>query len=171
MIHIYIGEGKGKTTCAYGLCLRARGWNKKVCIIQFLKSRDFVCGEVIAARRLGISIVCFNQKHPLFCSGIKDLKLKERILKGLKKVQGILKSKKYDVVVLDEIINALDQGYIKEAEIISLIKQTPLKTELILTGRGKLSKELISCADYITEMRLIKHPFRNKILARKGIEF
>ena len=174
MIHIYTGNGKGKTTAAYGLCLRARGWGKKCCLIQFLKSRGFVYGEAIAAKRLKIKIICLNQKHPIFCPKLKpqhDSKLKESIKSGLDKVKDIVLSKKYEVIVLDEIINALCQGYLNESALIKLLKITPKSTELILTGRGRISRRLKKYSDYITEMREIKHPFKNKIPARQGIEF
>ncbi len=175
MIHIYTGSGKGKTTAAYGLALRARGWKKRVCVIQFLKSKDFVYGEALAAKSIGIKVVCLNQKHPLFCADLKETeynsKLRILIQKGLKKIKGILKSKRYDVVVLDEIINCLDQKYIRLAEIMNIINSSPKGAELILTGRGSLPRKLLAIADYVTNLQEIKHPFRKSVRARRGIEF
>ena len=175
MIHIYTGEGKGKTTAAYGLCLRARGWNKKACVIQFLKSGDFTYGETVSAKKAGIKIVCLNQKHPLFCSYLKapqySLKLKKDISASLSSVRDIVSSGKFDLIVLDEIINALDQKYLTESQVLSLLGGVPGRTELVLTGRGKISRRLSGRADYITHMREVKHPFKKKMLGRRGIEF
>jgi len=180
MIHIYTGDGKGKTTAALGLCFRALGWNLKICIYQFLKSKESETGEVNALKKIKktiktIKINRFDQEHPIFCSKHTSTnysvgKLKESLIKSISDVRKVIKSKKYQIIVLDEIINTVSEGFIKENLVLDLIKNTPVDIELILTGRGA-TKKMIQSADYVTEMKEIKHPIKKKIYARKGIEF
>jgi cob(I)alamin adenosyltransferase len=176
MIHIYTGDGKGKTTCALGIALRFLGWKKRVCVLQFLKSKNFVYGETISAKKFGdrFKIIKFkDQIHPIFIKGKTPksyFKIKESIKRGLEIAKRIIQSKKFDLVILDEIINTVREGFIHEKEIFSLLEILPKETELILTGRGA-TKGLIKRADYVTLMRNIKHPYQKGILARKGVEF
>lgn len=175
MLHIYTGNGKGKTTAAYGLAMRSNGWKKKICIIQFLKAKDSICGEIITAKKLRFKIICLNQKHPLFCPqekiGLYKQKLKNSLSKNIKKVKEILKSNRYRLVVLDEIMNAIDQKYLSENDVLDLIKTKTKDTEIVLTGRANIPKRLRILADYITVMQEVKHPFKKRIPARQGIEY
>ena len=174
MIHIYTGKGKGKTSAALGLALRAIGWNKKVCVFQFLKKG--ANGEARAAALLkeNIKIITFDQVHPMFYH--KSLrkksttKLKENIQHDLKKVKETLLLGKYDIVILDEIVNCAAQKFIKKEDILSLIDLKFRRSELVFTGRGA-PKWLISKADYVTNMQLIKHPYTKNLPARQSIEF
>jgi len=176
MIHIYTGDGKGKTTSAYGVALRSLGWKKKVCVLQFLKSKGFESGEIKTLKRFSkrFKIIRFkDQTHPIFIKGKtpkKYFKLKESIKKGIEVSKKIILSKKYDLVILDEIINTIKEGFVAEREVLNLLEISSPETELILTGRGA-TKELIKKADYVTFMKNIKHPYKKGILARKGIEF
>ena len=172
MIHIYTGNGKGKTTSAFGLAMRASGQGLKVIIFQFLKPKRLLCGEQVSARKLkGVKLVTFEQVHPMFehsCSLLP--KTKRAVKKDFEVAKKAILSKKYDMVVLDEIINVADQGFISKAGFLRLLKSAPEKVELVLTGRGDISSiELY--ADYITIMIDKKHPFRKSIGARKGIEY
>ena len=172
MIHIYSGNGKGKTTSAFGLAMRASGQGQKVCIFQFLKPKELLCGEQVSAKKLkSVKLVRFNQAHPMFASLDKQLTgLKASIKKDFDKAKKAVLSKGYDVVVLDEIINVFDQGFIEEKAFLSFLKKVPAKVELILTGRGDISG-IEQYADYVTVMIEKKHPFRNKVGARKGVEY
>jgi len=176
MIHIYTGDGKGKTTSALGVALRFLGWKKRVCILQFLKSKCLEPGELISLKRLGkkIKIVRFkDQVHPMFIKGKTPksyFRLKKSIKKGLNFAKRILLSKEFDLLILDEIINCMKEGFIEEREILDLLEIPSPQVELILTGRGA-TKNLIKRADYVTLMKDIRHPFKKGILARKGIEF
>lgn len=169
LVQIYTGNGKGKTTAALGLALRALGWNKKVCMIQFIKGTKKT-GEIIITKKNipHFSIHQFsNNKRIILRPTKKDLTLASKTLKFAKK---IIFSKKYDLIILDEINVALALKLIKLKEIIELIEQKPRNLELILTGRHA-PKKIIEIADLVTEMKLIKHPFNKKIPARKGIEY
>ena len=168
MIHIYTGNGKGKTTSSFGLAMRASGQGLKVIVFQFLKPRKLVCGEEISAKKIkNIKIVKYEQQHPMFNGREKTKKsMKIEITEAKKAIFG----GKYGMVILDEIINVIDQGFSCKKEFLKLIKKVPKDVELILTGRGDIS-DIEAFADYITIMIDKKHPFRQKINARKGIEY
>ena len=177
MIHIYTGSGKGKTTAAFGLALRASGQNLKVVIYQFLKPKTLLSGEEVSARKIkGIKVVRFNQMHPMFKRGICALpgksnkKLKETIGKDFKAVTRAMISGRYDMVVLDEIINVIDQNFIDRSNFLRMLKAVPQKIELVLTGRGDIS-DIEQYADYITVMADKKHPFKRGKKARRGVEY
>ncbi len=167
MIHIYTGEGKGKTTASLGLALRAEGAGLKVFIGQFLKGKKY--SELNALKRLkNIKVEqfgtrCFIGKKPQ----AKDIVLAE---KGLARIQDIIKSKKFDIVILDEINIAIHLKMLKISCVLDILKCCPSCVELVLTGRYA-SESLKKRADYVTEMKEIKHPFKKKITARRGIEF
>ncbi|MDP6685469.1 MAG: cob(I)yrinic acid a,c-diamide adenosyltransferase, partial [Candidatus Omnitrophota bacterium] len=151
MIHVYTGEGKGKTTAAFGLAMRASGQKLKVVIYQFLKGKPLSCGEQISTKELkGIELVTFNETHPLFChSKVEPADLKENLKKDFDTAKKAILSEKYDMVVLDEIINVVDQGFISKKDFAEVLKNVPPKVELVLTGRGNIS-EIEEIADYVT---------------------
>jgi cob(I)alamin adenosyltransferase len=173
-IHIYTGNGKGKTTAALGLAMRAIGWGMRACVFQFLKKG--VNGEARTSDLLGgrLKIVTFDQTHPIFLNG-KDRKtdsqrLKNLITKDLLTVKETLLMGDYDIVILDEINNAIHDNLAAKEAILPLLDPRFRRSEIILTGRGA-PRWLIAAADYATEMRLVKHPYRKGIAARRGIEF
>jgi len=169
LVQVYTGSGKGKTTAALGLALRALGWNKKVCLIQFIKATKN-CGEIkIIKKQLPkFSIHQFaNTKKIILRPTPEDKKIAQKTLKFAKK---IINSQKYDLVILDEINPAINLKLIDVNEVIDLIKNKPKNLELVLTGRNA-DKKIIKNADLVTEMKLIKHPFYKNIPARKGIEY
>lgn len=168
MIHVYIGHGKGKTTAAMGLGLRALGAGQKVLLIQFLK--DGTSSELKIIKRIkNFDLKIFGKKGFIEKNKLskKDYDLARQ---GFNFVQKAIKDNKYDLIILDEINLANYFGLIKTQDILDLIKKTPSKTELILTGRNP-SKRIIQQADLVTEMKQIKHYFKKGIKARKGIEF
>ncbi len=167
MIQIYTGNGKGKTTASLGLCLRAVGANKRVLLIQFLK--DGKSSELKAINNLkNFNVKTFGKKGFVTKDSLtkKDFDL---AMQGFNFAKKSIESKKYDLIVLDEINVANYFNLIKTKDLIDLIKKTPKKTELILTGR-KANKKIIEMADLITEMKEVRHYFK-KIKARKGIEY
>jgi cob(I)alamin adenosyltransferase len=171
LIHVYTGEGKGKTTAAFGLAIRSAGHGKRVLILQFLKSRTRNSGEIRTARKSGIRVIKFkDQTSPLFDRTVRisDLKksIKEAIVLSLEKI----KSGKYDLVIMEEFNNAISNGYATLKDIKKIIKEKPEELEIVFTGRGA-PKELLEIADYVTEMRMVKHPANNGVMARKGIEY
>ena len=167
LVQIYTGDGKGKTTAAFGLALRAAGSGLKVYIYQFMKAKP--CGEIRMARKIpGITLDncgrgCFIKGKP----GQKDI---ESASRGLECVKKIVMSGKYDLVVLDEINVAAAIGLVKERDIVGLIGAKPRHVELVLTGRS-CPAAIMKRADLITEMKEIRHPFRRGIIARCGIEY
>lgn len=167
-IHIYTGNGKGKTTAAFGLSLRAIGAGKKVFFAQFVKSQIYseilACTEYlpnIKTRQYGRD--CFIYKDPTQ----EDIDAAQT---GLKEVSEIIESGEYDVVVLDEANIALYYQLFSVDELIEIIKNKPEPTEIVITGRYA-PPELIEIADLVTEMKEVKHYYQQGVEAREGIEF
>jgi len=167
MIQVYTGNGKGKTTAALGLALRAAGAGLNVYIAQFAKGR--LCSEHKALKKIrNIKLEqfgnnCFIGRKP----AKKDLILAKR---GLEKVRSIIESRNYDLIVLDEINLALKLRLIKLKEIVDLLKRTSRKIELVLTGRDA-PVVILKMADLISEIKEIKHYYKKGQKARRGIEF
>ncbi len=172
LIHIYTGDGKGKTTAALGSALRALGANKKVAIIQFIKKPNYSEHKAIKKYKLPILIESFGIGY-YHILGDKKPKAqhKKTAEKALERARDIIKSKKYDVIILDEINVAIGFGLINIDEVLSLLSERPLTTNvLILTGR-RAHPKLVKIADLVTEMKKIKHPFDKGVQAEKGIEY
>jgi cob(I)alamin adenosyltransferase len=167
LIQVYTGNGKGKTTAALGLAIRAAGAGYKVYICQFLKGR--YCSELTSLRKLkNIRVEQFGRR--LFMRGPcakKDIDLAKR---GLEAVREAIKTKKCDIIVLDEINLALKLKLLKLKDVVSLIKSAPKKTELVLTGRHAHHK-IMKIADLVSFMQDRKHYYKKGIKARRGIEF
>ncbi|NIM02553.1 hypothetical protein GTN66_00130 [bacterium] len=170
LIQIYTGDGKGKTTAGIGQAIRARGHKFKVCFVYFFKNlQDFPYGEVEILKGLGIETINFVPRHPHFYKNIPPQGVREECLKALESVKEIFE-KNYDMVILDEILIALRDQFLKEEEILELLEKKPGSLELILTGRGA-TKKIIERADLVTEMKKIKHPFHRGVKERRGIEY
>ncbi|NOZ68141.1 MAG: cob(I)yrinic acid a,c-diamide adenosyltransferase [Deferribacteres bacterium] len=171
LIHVYTGEGKGKTTAAFGLAERAAGHGRKVLVLQFLKSGTRESGEIVSARNSGIKVIKFNdQTTPLFDRDASPERIRDSVKKAIAVSMEEIKSGLYDIVILDEFNTVLKCGFATMKDAREIIDAKPERLELVFTGRGA-PQELIELADYVTEMRLIKHPFKNGVKARKGIEF
>jgi len=168
LIHIYTGGGKGKTTAAVGLSIRAHGAGKKVCFIQFLKPAP--SSEIGILKKLKMKTVLYNQKHPLFYKAASMKVLKHQVQKDLVRTEAIIKDKKYDLIVLDEILHLLKGKLITGADIIKLVKKKHTKTELVLTG-AKPTKPILALADYVSVINGLKHPYKRGVKARSGIEY
>jgi len=169
LVQVYTGNGKGKTSAAFGLALRAIGRGLEVYIIQFIKG-GFDYGELYIADKLpGLKLKAFGRGK--FVSEKKpdkeDVDLAEE---ALKTAEEAVKSHEYDVIVLDEVNVALNLRLIKTERVLQLIREKPIQTELVLTGR-KAPKEIIEAADLVTEMTEVKHPYNSGFRARKGIEY
>jgi cob(I)alamin adenosyltransferase len=171
LVHIYTGKGKGKTTAALGLALRAAGWGKKVIIFQFLKPPALKLGErkAIAKSKLPIKIVSVDVKWNLYKKN-NQAQVCDKIKQTCKDIQTTAKKGKYDLIILDEIIYCCREKLVSLQCIKNIIKSKKSNVEIIMTGRGA-TKELINLADLVTEMKEIKHPFKKDIKARKGIEY
>ena len=168
LVQIYTGNGKGKTTAAFGLAMRAAGRGLRVLIVQFLKPSDGY-GEQVACSRMGnITLAPMGLDH--FVSKKPSDADIEAAHKALRRSEELICSGRYDVAVLDESINAVRLGLITSQELIESLERRPDHVEIVLTGRG-MTPDLEEYADLVTEMRLVKHPFDKGIGARKGIEY
>jgi cob(I)alamin adenosyltransferase len=167
-VHVYTGDGKGKTTAAFGLAMRARGRGLSVLVIQFLKGKgDF--GEVISARKLGIKVEQFGTGSWLWKGMVSDEDRREATA-ALERAKHAVTSREADLVVLDEINVAVFFGLVDIESVLEIIRSRPQDLELVLTGR-KAPAEVIALADYVTEMAPVKHPFDRGERARPGIEY
>lgn len=170
LIQIYTGNSKGKTTAALGLTLRAVGHGFHVYILQFMKGRQDY-GEISGLKRLEpeCRIEGFGTQGWVH-KGQAQAEDRIEAQKGLRRAQEIIASGEWDIVILDEIINAIWFELLTEDEVLQLIDQKPEHVELVLTGRNA-SKRLIEKAHLVTEMVPIKHPFEQGIQGRLGIEY
>lgn len=181
---MYTGDGKGKTSTSVGLGLRAAGQGLNVLMIQFLKGGGF-SGEVEGSKKLGnFTIRQFGKDCPYSeamkkgeheCGNCKDCFLtrkeeKEKVEEALTLAEKAVTSSKYDVVILDEINNTVNRRLTSVVRVKSIIKKRKPHVELILAGRGA-PKEFIELADYVTEMKRVKHPFTKGLRARYGIDY
>lgn len=169
---VYTGKGKGKTTAALGIVLRAVGYEKKVCMIQFIKG-TWHYGEITSSKKLEPEFEMITVGKG-FVGIIDDKSPKEdhkEIAKEAIKISNEkIQSGKYDIVILDEINYAVNLDLISVKDVLNLIKSKPQKVDLVLTG-NYAKDEVIEIADLVTEMREIKHPFQRGIKAKKGIDF
>ena len=198
LVICYIGAGKGKTTAAMGMAVRAAGDGKNVFILQFVKAANKTSEKIKEGEwPVSSEINFFNSaNHPSLTLPLKgrgkigkieneqvglgfvgilgDKKEKEthirQALKGLERAREIITSGDYDLVILDEIISALEVGLIEERDIIDLIKLKGPLQHLVITGHNKYPKILKEC-DLVTEMKMIQHPYYKGILAQRGIDY
>lgn len=171
LVIIYTGEGKGKTTAALGLVLRAVGYKSKCLIIQF--GKIWFTGEMVGVKMLE-PFAKLIQGGKGFVKILGDrLPLSEHKKKA-QETFNLLKnevvSNKWDVIVADEIIGLIKSKLLLKSDLVKLIKQKPTHLNLVLTGHN-LPSSLIKYADLVTEMKEIKHPYQKGILAKKGIDF
>lgn len=165
-VQVYTGDGKGKTTAAFGLALRAVCAGYKVYIGQFLKGMSY--SELKAPEYLpNLKIEQYGEAR--FIHGEPNQRDRDKANEGLVKIESIINSGKYDVVIMEEVNVALMYGLFDVQRILDIMKNKPKSVELVLTGRYA-RKEIIEAADLVTEMRMIKHYFNEGVPARKGIE-
>lgn len=167
-VQIYTGNGKGKTTAALGLSLRAVGRGLRVCFFQFIKGGG-PYGEQMAAEKLAPLFTIIQTGRPGWVN-TKDITEDRRLAQeALQKATGLLTSGTFDLFVCDEIIGAAGFGLVDCEQILELIRLKPERTELVLTGRNA-DPRLVEAADLVTEMREIKHYYKAGVTARAGIE-
>jgi cob(I)alamin adenosyltransferase len=168
LVIVNTGDGKGKTTAALGLLLRAWGRKMRVVMLQFIKEKGAKWGEIQAAERLGIEVIPLgggftweseNIEHDRALARAGWAECKTRILSG-----------DYDVVILDEMTYCFRFGWLDLAEVLETLRQRPAGQHVVITGRDAPA-ELIEFADLVTEMREVKHPYQAGVKAQKGIEF
>jgi len=169
LIQVYTGDGKGKTTCALGLALRAVGQGFKAIMVQFLKTDD--TGEVQAARRLAPDFAMESFGAPGF-PRLSDPAPETRAAarQAFDRARQIILAGEHDLVILDEINLSLTYNLVPLAEMLAVLRQRPPYVEVVLTGRAAPA-EIIDLADLVTEMRPVKHYFEAGVKARRGIEW
>lgn len=169
LIHLYCGEGKGKTTAAMGLALRAAGAGKRVLLLQFFK--DGSSSEVQALRSFDlVEVVDHKQRFGFFWTLSDEEKERARAYYTDLLEEVMARSGEYDLLVLDEAMSACTNKVIDEKRLLALLSDKPEGLEVVLTGRNP-SQDMIDRADYVTEMRKVKHPFDRGIPARLGVEY
>lgn len=169
-MHVYTGEGKGKTTAAFGLALRAVGSGNKAVVIQFMKGRKDVGEFKIQKRLRGLEVHQFGR--PDFIDPMAPKKIDfDLAAEGLHFARQIIARRpKPNLLILDEANVAMHYGLLSERDVLAFIKKVPKSVELVLTGRYA-PKKIIAAADLVTEMKEIAHPYRKGTKARRGIEF
>jgi len=175
-VQVFYGNGKGKTTSALGIALRACGNGFSVHLVQFMKNGastldEQIPGEIKALekfedfsyRRFGLG--------DWYVRGKNDLVHKKNVEEALEYLKEVINNSDYDIIIADEILYAVQLGLLNKEKIIELIKNKPKNKELILTGSHKPIPEIFEVADLVTEIKKIKHPYDIGILARKGLEY
>jgi len=166
LIQVYTGTGKGKTTAALGLAIRAAGAGLKVYIAQFTKGRQ--CSELNSLKKFrNIKIEQFGR-----CGFVRKITSADKALavKGINRVKDIIKKRTFDILILDELNVALDLKLLETTDVLKLLKRAPRRTELVLTGRNA-PLGIVKIADLVSEIKEIRHYYHKGLIARKGIEF
>ena len=167
-IHVYTGNGKGKTTSAIGLGIRAVGAGLKVHMVQFMKGRKYCELNTIDT----VNNFTYSQHgRDVFVNKNNPEKIDiDMAQEGFRHVKKLINSNKYDMIILDEINVAVDFKLINLEDVLRVMQDKPKKLELVLTGRYANSK-IVESADYVTEMLEIIHPYKKGVQARKGFDF
>ncbi|MCC6177738.1 MAG: cob(I)yrinic acid a,c-diamide adenosyltransferase [Chloroflexi bacterium] len=174
LVIVNTGDGKGKTTAALGLTLRAAGNGFRVLVIQFIKGR-WKTGETKAIEALAPNVQLVRMGMGFTIERLRDRRIpmeehEEAASRAFERAREVVLSGEYDMVVLDEILGSIKAGLVSLDDVLALIKDKPSRLHLVLTGRGA-PPELIEAADLVTEMRAVKHPYTQGIPAQRGIEF
>jgi len=169
LIQVYTGNGKGKTTAALGLALRAAGSGLRTFIGQFMKGTSY--GELKAIQNLQPMIVIeqFGDRRHV-CPGNPTQQHRLLAQKGLARIANVLEEGEFDIVVLDEVNTACSFGLLSASQVLAVLENRPSAIEIILTGRHAPS-EFVTQADLVTEMVEVRHPYQKGIVARQGIEY
>lgn len=168
LVQVYTGNGKGKTTAALGLSFRAAGHGLNVLFLQFLKPPENYGEHLMAEGIPNITMLPLGVDH--FVSKVpkdEDVRITRE---ALAKAEELMATGDFDLVVLDESINAVRLNLLTSTELLEALRRRPANIEVVLTGRGA-TPDVLEYADLVTEMTLVKHPFDRGIDARKGIEY
>ncbi len=170
-VHIYCGDGKGKTSAAVGLAVRAAGRGKKVLVVRFLKTDD--SGEVQVLEHIpGITVVPCDRTFGFVFRMTNEQKQEASVYftKRFRSARETVLQEAYDVLILDEIMASCNYGMVPESEVVEFLQSRPEQLEVVMTGRDP-SEALLELADYVSEICMRKHPFTRGIPAREGIEY
>lgn len=169
MLQVYTGDGKGKTTACVGLCIRSAGAGKKVLFTQFLK--DGSSSEIGVLERI-TGVDCYKATRSLgFIKYMSEEEFAFACRYYMEYFEDIIeKSSDYDIIILDELIGAYNHGVLDMKRVLEFLYQNKDTKEIVISGRD-LPEELEELADYISDIKKMRHPFDKGIMARKGIEF
>lgn len=171
LIHIYCGDGKGKTSAAAGLAVRAAGWGKRTLFVRFLKNEN--SGEVKALKQISeIEVLPLKKSYGFFSSLTEEEKKEAQATyrELWREAVSLISGGSFDILVADEFMAAYNYGLIPQEEALRFLKEKPESLEVVLTGRNP-DPQLVELADYVSEIRKIKHPFDRGVGARRGIEY
>lgn len=187
LVHVYTGDGKGKTTASLGLALRGAGHGMRVFVVQFMKIG--YTGEILALRKYGVPITFESFNVECKNQALHDEEIRAGTFKGycrdcfvptdfdaqlamnaFERGRNAVLSGEYDLVIFDELNVAMNKKLIDSVHVLQMVKNKPTHTEIVFTGRNA-PEEILEAADYVTIMTLKKHPYMKQIFARKGIEF
>jgi cob(I)alamin adenosyltransferase len=173
LVHLYTGNGKGKTTAALGLALRALGHDRKVAVVQFYKRTKLKTGELLFVEKYDGPITIEQYGASRFATEEEKRMVEESgktVKQGWERAAELVIRGEHDLVVLDEVTHAVKYGQVGLAALVKTIENKAPYLELVITGRYA-PPELQRVCDYVTEMREVKHPFRDGIRAREGSEY
>ncbi len=171
LIHVYTGDGKGKTTSAIGLATRALGGGLKVCYCSFHKRPErYGYTEMDSLRKLGAMVVNFAKGHPNLDRTLDPEVTKRETHEAIETIAKMVKDGEYDLLIMDEILISVRDQYIPEELLLRFIDEKPAQLELVMTGRGA-TQRVIERADYVSNIQKVKHPYDCGVASRKGIEF
>ena len=171
LIHIYTGDGKGKTTSAVGLATRALGSGFKVLYCSFHKRPEkYGYAEMESLKKLGANVLNFAKGHPHLDKSIDENVIKKEVSEAIQTLKELLATQSFDLIILDEILISVRDNYLEESILVDFISHKPENTELVLTGRSATEK-VMELADYVTFCKKMKHPYDQNIRSRRGIEF
>lgn len=171
MIHVYYGFGKGKTTAAAGLAVRAAGSGLRVMFVQFLKSEDSGERRVLETLNSVSLTPCPDRVKFTFEMTDQEKRLAASHYRGIFERSATLAlTERYDMIVLDEVFDAIETAMLSEADVMEFVSNAPGSIEIVMTGHSP-SQRFIEAADYATEFKKVKHPFDKGVAARKGVEF
>ena len=171
LIHIYCGDGKGKTSAATGLAVRAAGCGENILFARFLKNEE--SGELKILDEVSkINVIHLERSYGFYNTLSEREKEEVRLMyeKLWHLILDMISNSTYDVLVMDEFMAAYNYGLIPHEEALTFLKEKPVGLEIVLTGRNP-DKRLVELADYVSEIRKVKHPFDRGIMARRGIEY
>lgn len=171
LVHIYTGEGKGKTTSSVGMGVRAISHGLKVCYSYFSKNPAlYGITEVNTLEKLGATIIGQDNEHPSFNRSVTHTRHSEIAKEGFENLKKLISQEYFDMLIMDEVLISVGQRFIDESDLVSFIKNKPKNLELVMTGRDA-SDELIDLADYVSYIGMVKHPYEKGIAGREGIEY
>ncbi len=171
LVHIYCGDGKGKTTCAVGLMIRCAGQGGRVLCFQFLKGDNSGERRILEKLEKVTLMSCYGKvKFTSKMNEEEKLEAKTFYQNRFQQIITMVQQKEYDLLVLDEIMAAISAGFLEEKEVVRFLQNKPVTLEVVMTGRNP-GEELLKLADYVTEMKMCKHPYEKGISARRMIEW